>query len=244
MRSRNWAWAFCREIRWDCLRYFPLGNQGDSLGGRFGGNLWGNHGCKLWTEKKSYTKKIEIPTLDKLMIFMKWDDLVCLNIRKIPNFTSELVLDISRFCIYRGLFQLNLFQWWCVGHVVTKCPSVRSKVMDELRTVRGGCRIGSLVVEAQQEAPYAFSPRIYHLNYYAVLRLLICSLSGHGPEEARVRYLETRGALNSRSIQGISHFLLVIQSVQLRKSSIICFLSNKSFNYRIKVFLNTDNTLF
>ena len=69
------------------------------------------------------------------------------------------------------------------------------------------CRIGSLVVNAQQEAPYAFSPHIYHLNYYAVLRLLICLLSGNRPEEARFRYLDTRGALNSRSIQGISQFL-------------------------------------
>ena len=57
---------------------------------------------------------------------------------------------------------------------------------------------------------------ILELNYYAVLRLLIFSLSGHRPEEARVRNLETRGALKSRSIQGISQFLLVIQSVQLQ----------------------------
>ena len=69
---------------------------------------------------------------------------------------------------------------------------------------------------------------ILELNYYAVPRLLICSLSGYQPEEAQVRYLETRGALNSRSIQGISQPLLMIQSVQLQKSSIICFLSNKS----------------
>ena len=72
-----------------------------------------------------------------------------------------------------------------------------------------------------------FLPRIHHLNYYAVLRLLIFSLSKHRPEEARNRYLETRGAPNSKSIQGISQFLLVIQSVQMRKLSIICFLSNK-----------------
>ena len=89
-----------------------------------------------------------------------------------------------------------------------------------------------------------FLLRIYHLKYYAVLRLLIFSLSGHQPEEAWFRYLETRGALNSRSIQVTIQFLLVIQSVQLQKLSIICFLSNKSFNYRIEVFLNTDNNLF
>ena len=50
---------------------------------------------------------------------------------------------------------------------------------------------------------------ILALNYYAVPRLLICSLSGYRPEELRVRYLETRGALNSRSIQGIIQILLM-----------------------------------
>ena len=87
----------------------------------------------------------------------------------------------------------------------------------QIRTDLGLCRIGSLDVDAQQEAPYAFSPRIYHLNCYAVPRLLIFSLSGHQPEKAQVRYLETCGALNSRSIQGISQLLLMIQSVQLQK---------------------------
>ena len=52
------------------------------------------------------------------------------------------------------------------------------------------------------------------LNCYAALRLLIWLLSGHWPEEARVRYLETHGALNRKSIRGISQFLLVMQSVQ------------------------------
>ena len=61
-----------------------------------------------------------------------------------------------------------------------------------------------------------FLLNIISLNYYAALRLLIFSLYGHQPEEARVRYLETRGALNSRSIQDIRQFLLVIQSVQLQ----------------------------
>ena len=69
---------------------------------------------------------------------------------------------------------------------------------------------------------------IQELNYYAVPRLLICSLSWYWPEEACVRYVETRGALNSRLIQGISQLLLMIQSVQLQKLSIICFLSKKS----------------
>ena len=89
------------------------------------------------------------------------------------------------------------------------------------------CRLESLAIDPQQQAPYMFLPRIRYLNCYAVLCLFIFSLSGHRPEEARVHYLDTSGALNSRSIQGISQFLLVIQSVQLRKSSIICFLSNK-----------------
>ena len=40
---------FCRKIRGECLRYFPWGNQGYSLGGRFGVNLGGNLGCKLWS---------------------------------------------------------------------------------------------------------------------------------------------------------------------------------------------------
>ena len=38
----------------------------------------------------------------------------------------------------------------------------------------------------------------YLLCYSAVLRLLIWSLSGHRPEEAQGRFLETHGALNSR----------------------------------------------
>ena len=47
---------------------------------------------------------------------------------------------------------------------------------------------------------------ILALNYYAVPCLLICSLSGYQPEEARVRYLETCGALNSRSISVLANF--------------------------------------
>ena len=49
---------FCREIRGDCLSSFPWGNQGDRLGGRFGENLRGNLGCKLWKEKIYYLKKL------------------------------------------------------------------------------------------------------------------------------------------------------------------------------------------
>ena len=49
MRSRNSAWIICREIRWDSLRYFPWGNQVESLGGRFGGNLGVKLVCKLWS---------------------------------------------------------------------------------------------------------------------------------------------------------------------------------------------------
>ena len=105
----------------------------------------------------------------------------------------------------------------------------------QLVTRLGLCSRSSLPVRAEPASTcWVFalisivSILIMESNYYAVPRLLICSLSGYQPEEARVCYLETHGALNSRSIQGISQLLLMIQSVQLQKSSIICFLSNKS----------------
>ena len=50
---------FRREFRGGCLRYFPWGDQGDSLGGGFGGNPGRNLGCKLWTEK-NLIKNIKI----------------------------------------------------------------------------------------------------------------------------------------------------------------------------------------
>ena len=76
--------------------------------------------------------------------------------------------------------------------LVSDCyNSVRKNPVGQLRTVLGLCHINSLAVDAQQEEPYKHLPRIYHFNYYAVLRLLICSLSGHRPEEAWVRELET-----------------------------------------------------
>ena len=40
----------------------------------------------------------------------------------------------------------------------------------QLRTVLGLCRIRSLVVEAQQEVPYAFSRRIY----CAIMQYYVC----------------------------------------------------------------------
>ena len=61
-----------------------------------------------------------------------------------------------------------------------------------------------------------FKLHILSLICYAVLHFLIGLLSGHRTEEARIRYLETRGVLNSSSIQGISQFLLLIQSVHLK----------------------------
>ena len=85
---------------------------------------------------------------------------------------------------------------------------------------------------------------IISLNYYAVLRLLICSLSGHRPEEARVSYLETRGALNRKSIQGISQFLLVTQSVQLRNTQSYFPLEINHFTTESKSPLNSDDTFF
>ena len=48
-----------------------LGNLRSNLGRNLGGNLGGNLGCKLWTEKNLIKKKLGIPTLDKLMIFVK-----------------------------------------------------------------------------------------------------------------------------------------------------------------------------
>ena len=89
-----------------------------------------------------------------------------------------------------------------------------------------------------------FLLHIISLNYYAVLGLLICSLSGHRTEEAQVRYLETRGALNIKSIQGISQFLLVIQSVQLQNlQSSISFQINH-LTAESKSPFNSDNNSF
>ena len=87
-------------------------------------------------------------------------------------------------------------------------------------------------------------PHILSLNYYAVLCLLIFSLYIHQPEEARVHYLETRGALNSRSIQGISQFLLVIQSVQLRNPQSSVSFQINNLTAESKSPFNSDNTLF
>ena len=47
-------------------------NFGATFGRKLGGYLGGNLGCKLWTEKNLLKKVfLGIPTLDKLMIFIK-----------------------------------------------------------------------------------------------------------------------------------------------------------------------------
>ena len=119
---------------------------------------------------------------------------------------------------------------------IRDCHSVRyTKSVGQLVTRLGLCGCGGLPVWAKTVSTcWVFALTsivpilILELNYYAVPRLLIFSLSVYRPEEAQVCYLETRGVLNSRSIQGISELLLMIQSVQLQKLSIIYFLSNKS----------------
>ena len=89
-----------------------------------------------------------------------------------------------------------------------------------------------------------FLLHILSLNYHAVLRLLICLFFVNWPEEARVRYLETRGALNSRSIQGISQFFLVIQSVHIRNSSSSVSFQINHLTAESNSPFNSDNTLF
>ena len=102
----------------------------------------------------------------------------------------------------------------------------------------------SLAIDSQQQAPYMFTPHILILNSYAVLLLLICSLSGHRPEDSLVHYLETHGALNIKTIQGISQFLLVIQSVQLRNPQSSFPFQIDNLNIESKSPFNSDNTSF
>ena len=85
---------------------------------------------------------------------------------------------------------------------------------------------------------------IKNLTFYEVLRLLIWSLSVHRPEEARFRYLETCGALNHRSIKGISQFLLVIQSVQIQNPRSSVSFQGDHLTTESKSDFNSDNTLF
>ena len=93
-----------------------------------------------------------------------------------------------------------------ISHTVRYTKSVR-----QLVTRLGLCSRSGLPVRAETASTcWVFTLNsfvmnlILALNYYAVPLLLICSLSGSRPEEARVVYLETRGALNRISIQGIS----------------------------------------
>ena len=76
------------------------------------------------------------------------------------------------------------------------------------------------------------------------MRLLTCSLSGHQPKEAQVRYLESGGALNRKSIQGISQFLLVIQSVQLWNPQSSISYQRNHLTTESKSAFNIDNTSF
>ena len=82
------------------------------------------------------------------------------------------------------------------------------------------------------------------LNCYAALCLLICSLYRHQPEEEQVCYLETRGALNRRSIHGIIPFLLVIQSVRLQNTQSSIFFQGNHVSTESKSAFNSDNTSF
>ena len=86
--------------------------------------------------------------------------------------------------------------------------------------------------------------RAKNVNCYAALRLLFFSLSGHQSEEARVRYLETCGAINPRSIQGISQFLLGIQSVQLRNPQSSVSFKIDHLTIDSKSAFNSGNTFF
>ena len=114
MRSRNWVWLFSKKFRGYLLMYCFGGNHRYRLVGRFGGNLggnlwgnlenilggnlwgniwgnlWGNLGCKIWTEIIFFKKCFfGIPNLDKLMIFIKWDYLVCLYILENLEFDNR-----------------------------------------------------------------------------------------------------------------------------------------------------------
>ena len=82
------------------------------------------------------------------------------------------------------------------------------------------------------------------MNCYSALSLLICLLSRHQPEEARVRYLETRGALNRRSIRGVIQFLLVIQSVQLQNPQSSVSFQRNHLTTESKSASNSDKTSF
>ena len=85
---------------------------------------------------------------------------------------------------------------------------------------------------------------IKSLNFYAALRFFIWSLSGHRPENVRVRYLETRGALNRRLIWGISLFLLVIQSVQLLNTQSSVSFQRNHLTTESKSAFNSDKKSF
>ena len=118
-------------------------------------------------------------------------------------------------CCFSEGIPLNLLTLIQVSAILSSTQSGR-----QLANRLGLCSRSGLPVRAETASTcWVFTSNSFvlimipALNYYAVPRLLICSLSGYRPEEARVRYLDTRGALISRSIQGIGQLLLMTQSV-------------------------------
>ena len=115
----------------------------------------------------------------------------------------------STACCFGEVLQLNLPT---LSPVSPYCPVYKIRQSNW----RPGLVCAVVVVcpfKPRKQAPAGCSPRnssvlimILDLNYYAVPRLFICSLSGYRPEEAQVCYLETRGALYSRSIKGLANF--------------------------------------
>ena len=146
---------------------------------------------------------------------MKWYSW-SIYIKNFPNLTTYIVLKPgfllrSVDCCERG-FIIICFN----GHLVSEFYQIRYPFRLRIRT-----RSWFVLLLEFSHWPPSGIALIYFstsksLNWYEELHLLICSLSEHRPEEARVLYLEICGALNRRSIRGITQFLLVIQSVQLQ----------------------------
>ena len=117
-RGDCFRYCFGRNHRYSLVGIFGgnlggnlWGNLGGNLGENLGGNLWGNLGvniggnlgrnlgCKLWTEKRSYLKKIfwdsnpgQIDDYHQMRLFS-----LSIYIRNVSNTTMEIVLDTLRF---------------------------------------------------------------------------------------------------------------------------------------------------
>ena len=223
-------------------RYSLFEDFWETLGGNHWGNPGGNFGCKLW-KKKIFKKKFfwdsnpgqiddfHLMRLFCLSIYIRNITYLSTVIQRFTKKTKNPLRSSKRtVCCFGKGIPLNLLTLIQGLAILSGTQSGR-----QLATRLGMCSCSGFPVRAETASTcWVFTLNsfmlilILALNYYAVSRLLIFSLSVYRPEEARVRYLETRGALNSRSIHRISQLLLMIHSVQLQKSSIVCFLSKKS----------------